>query len=225
MFMTGAYHAVRLPPDLRRDKVWAALWCHYFSARIRSQDCVADFGCGYGHFINHVVARRRIALDSWPEFTRFIAPGIECITGSLDKLADIPDHSIDYAFASNVAEHITKDEFAAFLAQLTTKLTPEGTLTLLQPNYRFAYREYFDDYTHISVYSHISLHDFLEAHGYEVLEMHPRFLPLSVKSRLPVASFFIWLYLYLPFRPLGKQMLVRARPHRHADRDVAVSTR
>jgi len=30
--------------------------------------CVLDLGCGYGDFINNVVARRRIAVDSWSIF-------------------------------------------------------------------------------------------------------------------------------------------------------------
>jgi hypothetical protein len=54
----------------------------------------------------------------------------------------------------------------------------------------------------------------LTAHGWEVLEVHPRFLPLSVKSRLPTWPILIGIYLRLPFKPLGKQMLIVARPSR-----------
>ena len=64
----------------------------------------------------------------------------------------------------------------------------------------------------MSVYSHISLADFLRANGWEVLEVRPRFLPLTVKSRLPVWPALIGLYLKSPFKPLGKQMLITARP-------------
>ena len=53
---------------------------------------------------------------------------------------------------------------------------------------------------------------FLAASGYEIVEVVPRFLPLTIKSRLPVWPALIRLYLSLPFRPLGKQMLVVARP-------------
>ena len=86
-------------------------------------------------------------------------------------------------------------------------------MTILQPNYGY-HREYFDDYTHISVYSHIGVADFLAANGYEVIEVRPRFLPLTVKSRLPVSPLLIALYLKSPFKPMGKQMLLRARPRR-----------
>ena len=64
----------------------------------------------------------------------------------------------------------------------------------------------------MSIYSLVSLADFLVANGYEVLEVRPRFLPLTVKSRLPVSPFLIGLYLASPFKPMGKQMLLVARP-------------
>ncbi len=98
------------------------------------------------------------------------------------------------------------------LRQLRQKLKPGGTLNLLQPNYRFAYREYFDDYTHVTVYSDRSLCDFLAANGFEVLACRPRFLPLTVKSRLPVSALLIRLYILSPWKILGKQMLVRCTP-------------
>ena len=62
--------------------------------------------------------------------------------------------------------------------------------------------------------AHISLADFLEANGYEVVEVRPRFLPLTVKSRLPVWPPLIAAYLASPLKPLGKQMLLVARPRR-----------
>jgi hypothetical protein len=100
------------------------------------------------------------------------------------------------------------------LAALRRKLSEGGTLTIVQPNYRYAYREYFDDFDHKSVYSHVSLADYLAANGYEVFRVEPRFMPLSVKGRLPVTPLLIRAWLASPVKPLGKQMLVRARPRR-----------
>ncbi len=101
-------------------------------------------------------------------------------------------------------------DFARVLKILRNKLAGNGTLNILQPNYRYAYREYFDDYTHVSVFSHISIVDFLNANGFDVIEIWPRFLPLTVKSRLPVSPGLIKAYLASPIKPLAKQMLVRA---------------
>jgi len=207
-----SYHDSRLVKDERRSTVWRALWRNYFRHRIAADDCVLDLGCGYGEFINNVTARRRIGLDAWDGIRRHLDPSVEAIVGSVTDLGGVADRSVDFAFASNLFEHISQSDFAKVLAALKSKLSAKGTLTILQPNYRYAYREYFDDYTHVSVYSHISLADFLTANGYEVLEVRPRFLPLTVKSRLPVSAALIRLYLASPFKPLGKQMLLVARP-------------
>lgn len=212
--MIEGYHDTRLAHDPRRDTVWKALWRYYFRHRVRPSDTVLDLGCGYGDFINNVVAKRRIALDLWPGFERHLDKDVEAVVAPVSDLSKIAGASVDFAFASNLFEHVAQDEFAAALASLREKLSPDGSLTILQPNYRYAYREYFDDYTHVSIYSHISLCDFLAANGFEPVEVRPRFLPLTVKSRLPTWSPLIGLYLNSPVKPLGKQMLVRARPIR-----------
>ena len=210
--MTSGYHDSRLVYDAKRAVVWKALWRYYFCNRINTESAVLDMGCGYCEFINNVVARERIALDTWPEFEQHLNPGIRAILSSVTDLSDIADRSIDYAFASNLFEHLTQSDASDALVQLRAKLKPDGRLTLLQPNYRYCTSEYFDDYTHVSVWSHVSIADFLGAHGFEVIELHPRFLPLTIKSHLPVWSPLIGLYLALPFSPMGKQMLVSARP-------------
>jgi SAM-dependent methyltransferase len=208
----GIYHATRLAPDPRRDVLWQSLWRYYFSKWITPDDCVVELGCGYGNFINAVVAKRRIALDTWPAFPRYLSPGVEAVLGPATELGFLDDHSVDFVFASNLFEHLPHAEFRMVLDGLRNKFSPRGMLTILQPNYRYAYREYFDDYTHITVYSHISISDFLAAHNYEVLEIQPRFLPLTIKSRLPVSPWLIRAYLLSPLKWQGKQMLIRARP-------------
>lgn len=210
--MNEGYHDTRLAHDPKRAKVWRALWRYFFSRRVRPDDVVLDLGAGYGDFINSVTARRRIAVDLWPGVADHVEPGVEVMIGAADRLDSLADGSVDYAFASNLFEHLTQEQFASALRALRRVMSPQGRLTILQPNYRYAYREYFDDYTHVTVYSHVSLADFLEAQGWSVEENRPRFLPLTVKSRLPVWGFLIGAYLASPFKPMGKQMLLVARP-------------
>lgn len=210
--LNAGYHQSRLTSDPKRDVVWRALWRYHFRRLVSPDDCVLDLGCGYGSFINQVVARRRIAVDSWEDFPAFLAPGVEAVVGGVTDLGFLPDRGVDFAFASNLFEHVPRGDFARVLDTLRGKLSTRGTLNILQPNYRYAYREYFDDFTHVAVYSHISLADFLTANGYQVLSVIPRFLPLTVKSRLPVSSWLIRAYLASPIKLLGKQMLITARP-------------
>ena len=210
--MTKGYHQTRFPFDARREMLWATLCESYFQKQVAPDDCVLELGAGYGHFINNVRCRRKLALDSWVGMLPFLKSDVTGIVSAATDLSAIEDASVDFAFASNIFEHLTQDQLAVTLEQLRRKLKTSGTLNILQPNYRFAYREYFDDYTHVAIYSDRSLVDFLEAHGFRVLECHPRFLPLTIKSHLPVFPFLIRAYLRLPFKPMGKQMLIKAIP-------------
>ena len=81
-----------------------------------------------------------------------------------------------------------------------------------QPNYRYAYREYFDDYTHVTPLDHMSLTQLLTVSDFQVTHVEPKFLPYSMKSRLPTAGWLVSLYLHLPLRLSAKQMLCVATP-------------
>jgi SAM-dependent methyltransferase len=212
--MIDGYHASRMAPDPRRAILWTTLCRYYFNGMIPPECCVLDMGCGYGDFINNVTARRRIAVDIWPDFPRHVAPEVQAHVRSVTDLSFLADDSVDFAFASNLFEHLTQADFVTALGQLRTKLRARGRLVILQPNYRYAYRDYFDDYTHIAVYSHVSLVDILASNGYEVLDVYPRFLPLTIRSRLPVWPILIRAYLRSPLKPFGKQMLLLATPRR-----------
>jgi SAM-dependent methyltransferase len=210
--MMDHYHQTRFINDPRRLVLWQSLWRFYFSHLIEEGDTVLDLGCAYGNFINQVQAKKRIAVDRWPGFTNHIEPGIQTIVADITDLSAVENASVDFAFASNVFEHMSQNDTAITLAQLKHKLSSRGQLVILQPNYRYCASEYFDDYTHISIWSHISLADFLVANGYEVSKVVPRFLPLTIQSRFPVHPFLIALYLRSPFKPFSKQMLLMARP-------------
>jgi SAM-dependent methyltransferase len=208
--MSSQYHETRFAYDARRETLWKTLCDAYFSKLIRPDFHVLELGAGYADFINNVRCAKRSAIDQWDRLPELTAPGVETHVGSVVSLDAFPDASVDFVFASNLFEHLTQQEFAAVLAALRRKLKPHGTLNILQPNYRRAYREYFDDYTHVAVYSDISLCDFLQANGYRILASHPGFLPFSLKSRFPVAPWLIRLYLRLPWKPMAKQMFIRA---------------
>lgn len=204
------YHDTRFSYDSRRELLWKTLCSSYFQRLVPIEASVLELGAGYGHFINNIHCTHKIALDLWEGMREYLAPDVIGHTGNAADLSCIPDNSVDFVFASNLFEHLSQKDFSLILMQLRLKLRSGGTLNILQPNFRFAYREYFDDYTHVSIYTDRSIVDFLASHGFTVIECKPRFLPLTVKSRIPVLPFLIRLYLALPFKPMGKQMLVRA---------------
>jgi len=211
------YFQTRFAPDPRRELLWGTLYRYYFAQMISGTDCVLELGAGYGSFINQVVAKRRIAIDSWDGFIHYLQPRIEGRICDVTDLSFLEPSSVNFVFASNLFEHISQKDFSSVLSQLKKALATNGTLNILQPNYYYSYREYFDDYTHRTVYTHTSISDFLEAHGYHIIECRPRFLPLTVKSRLPVSPLLIRLYLSFPWKPFAKQMFIRAGLKNHSD--------
>ena len=211
MIKTSGYHNTRLSYNKKRKIVWGALWDLFFRRYIKYQDTVVDLGCGYGEFINSIQSENRIAVDIWPGVKEYLHSNITPIVSDLKNLDFLSDDSVNCFLASNLFEHLPKEHLVILLNEIFEKLKINGYLIVIQPNYRYAYKEYFDDFTHISIYSHISLSDLLASVGFSIEMCKPRFLPLTIKSRFPVSRFLIFIYLMLPFKPFGKQMLIIAK--------------
>src|SRR5437868_4796404 len=94
------YFKTRLSFDARRELLWKTLCESYFSKIISEDYTVLELGAGYGHFINNVKSRHRIAVDRWEGFQKYLQPGVMGRTGSVTDLAFIEDGSIDFVFAS-----------------------------------------------------------------------------------------------------------------------------
>lgn len=205
-----AYHPIRFPPDPRRRVLWQTLLACEFQKQIPPDGVVLELGAGYGHFINQVKSRRRLAVDVWAGMLQHLDAGVEGLVTDIARLEDVADGSLDYVFSSNCFEHVSQQKLIDCLAQLRRKMKPGAMLTIVQPNFKYCAREYFDDYTHVSTYTAQGLGDLLAANGFRVVRCVPRFLPLTIKSRLPVHPWLIRLYLMSPFKPLAKQMLLSA---------------
>lgn len=81
---------------------------------------------------------------------------------------------------------------------------------ILSPNFKYYYKVYFDDYMHKSIITDKSLKDMLQASGFSIEKIYPKFLPFSAESKLPKSSLLLRLYLKSPCKPLAGQMLVIA---------------
>jgi len=139
------------------------------------------------------------------------AKGVETHVGSCTQLAFAEAGRFDVVFASNLFEHLTLPDLEQTLREVRRVLKPGGKLLVLQPNFRYSYRDYFDDYTHVMIYTDRSLCDVLAAAGLEPVRVLPRFIPFSMKSRLPALTPLVWLYLRSPIRPCAGQMFIVAR--------------
>lgn len=208
---TDQYYKTRFVFDKGRTKVWKAI-NEYLQHFIPSGATVLDIGCGYSDFINGIQASQKYAIDLNREMAEFISdPKINFTAQSVLEEFDVPDATLDVVFASNLFEHFNDHELDILIANVKAKLKVGGRLILIQPNIYYAYREYWDDYTHKKAFSHTSLHDFLESKGFDVIHMKKQFIPFSLKSRLPKSYWLTKLYLASPIKPMGKQMLLIAK--------------
>ena len=208
--VTG-YHTAHLPEDPARAVVWKVVADH-LSEWVPAGARVLEIGAGYCAWINSVVAARRVAVDIWPDVVRYANDGVEARV--LDASRDLPtlgDAAFDVVLASNILEHFEPGVAARVVDDVGRVLKPAGRFIIIQPNFRYAAKHYFDDYTHRSVFTDVSLPNLLRAHGFAIDRVDPRFLPYSMRgTKLPIRPWTVRAYLRSPFRPMAGQMLVIA---------------
>jgi SAM-dependent methyltransferase len=212
--MAGAvtgYHTAHLPEDPARAVVWKVV-AEHLSAWIPPRAGVLEIGAGYCDWINNVAAATRVAVDIWPEVVRHADPGVNALV--LDASRDLPTlgtAAFDVVLASNILEHFEPGVTASVVDDVARLLKPGGRFIVIQPNFKYAAKHYFDDYTHRSVFTDVSLPNLLRAHGFAIDRVDPRFLPYSMRgTKLPIRPWTVRAYLRSPFRPMAGQMLVIA---------------
>ena len=205
----NGYYQTRFSYAPGRGGVWRVI-SRYLERYLPPRAAILDLGAGYCSFINHVRAGEKHALDVFPGFVDYAAADVRTYVSACWDLSAFNDGQLDIVFTSNVLEHLSRAEVLDTLHEVRRALKPGGRLLIIQPNFRYCAREYFDDYTHQTVFSHVSLADLLASVGFRVDVVIPRFLPLTLKSRLPQWPWAVALYLRLPVRPMAKQMLLVA---------------
>ena len=126
-------------------------------------------------------------------------------------LDTLPAEAFDAVLGSNILEHFAPDTVPAVVGGIARLLRPGGRLLVVQPNFRHAWRSYFDDYTHRSIFTDVSLPALLRAHGFTIDRVEARFLPYSMRgTRLPITQSLVSAYLRSPLKPMAGQMLVIA---------------
>jgi SAM-dependent methyltransferase len=206
--MAPDYFQTRYTFDKGRKEVWKAV-CEYLSRYISPQAAVLDIGSGYCDFINNVKAKSKVAIDFDLNSKQYCNSDVTFIHQSALEMG-FDEHVFDVVFASNFFEHLTDSELDIVTSKIYKSLKENGKLILIQPNYYYAYRTYWDDFTHKKAFSHVSLPDFLVTKGFKIIKTEKKFLPFSFKSLLPKSYYLTKLYLKSFWRPFAKQMLVIA---------------
>jgi ubiquinone/menaquinone biosynthesis C-methylase UbiE len=189
-----------------RESVWRVLVQDFFQQYVRPDDVVLDMACGHCAFINNVVCARKIGVDRNSDAVKYARPDVEFITADS---TDIPldDASVDTVFISNFFEHLSRASLLETIMECHRILRSGGRVLVLQPNVRFAYRDYWMFLDHITPIDDRMLQEAFELNGFVLRKRIVRFLPYTTQSRLPRADFLVRLYLRVPiaWRILGKQ--------------------
>lgn len=208
--MDPSYFDSRYTPHPDRKRVWQAI-CEYLQKYVAPSSTVMDVGAGYCDFINQIQAPTKYAVDTNPETARWCAPDVRFFQATPIEALDFPNNSVDVIMTSNLLEHLTPPQCSALFDRFEDLLNTGGKLIVIQPNYYYCSRRYWDDFTHVRAFSDVSLTDFLHSRGYRMLAVEKRFLPFSFKSRVPKSYWMTKLYLASFWRPLAAQMLIVAQ--------------
>ena len=199
----------RYPNVAYRKRVWREI-VRAVSLDAPKAESVLELGAGYCDFINQIRAARKYALDANPDVADYCMPDVRFLHQPAGSPIEIPHRSVDVVLASNLLEHLSDRQRSDLFDQFENLLNERGKIILIQPNYYYCYREYWDDFTHVKAFSHVSLTDFLLSRGYKIVRAEKRFLPFSFKSALPKSYWITRLYLLSSWRPFAKQMLIVA---------------
>ncbi len=195
----------------RRD-MWRVLCRDWFQRFVPAGSTVVEVGAGHCEFINAIQADRKIAVDINPDTAEHAAGDVEIVLADSTAMDAVDSRSVDVVFMSNFLEHLGRDAIADTFTECRRILKPAGRILVLQPNVRYAYRDYWMFFDHVTPIDDRALCEILEVVGFAVSRNIPRFLPYTTKSRLPKSLFLLRLYLKIPllWRFLGGQAFVVA---------------
>ncbi len=203
----SSYHDSRFVFDKKRELLWSVLTEYLQNRFFNDATVIVDFGAGYCNFINNVNSRKKYAIDSWHGIKDYAVSDVSCLTSGVSDLESFKNE-VDVIFASNVLEHLDNKDVSKFMVAAKKALKKNGRLIILQPNFKYSYASYFDDYTHKSIWTDVSMQDFANSFGFRTEFVARKFLPLSLKSRLPVIPVLIRWYLKSRVKPMAGQMLL-----------------
>jgi SAM-dependent methyltransferase len=207
--VNSAYLGSRLAFDARRKRLWPVL-CRFLQRDIPPAARILDLGAGHCDFINCIQASEKHVVDVFDGVRSYAAPDVRVHVMSCVSLNGFADASLDAVFASNLLEHLLADDVLLTVREVRRALRPGGRFLIIQPNFRYCFREYFDDYTHKTVLTDTSLSDLLISEGFLIRRLIPRFLPFSIKGRSWTPGWLLGLYLASPVKPRAGQMYVVA---------------
>jgi SAM-dependent methyltransferase len=197
-----------------KEAVWREIGRFLQRRYIPESSRVLDIAADVGYFIRNIRAAERWASDlrdtsaSMPKDVRFIQ------TDGLSLAEATPNDYFDVVFMSNYLEHLGSAESVIEQLRVAHRLLRAGgRVVILQPNIKLVGAAYWDFIDHKVPLTEVSLVEAATLAGFETSELVTRFLPYSVKGRLPAHHLLVRAYLTFPpaWFLLGKQTLYVGR--------------
>ncbi len=209
-------YANRFDYQQKKAKIvlWKTLINNFLQKYISPEASVLDIGGGYCEFINNIRAKEKYLIDLNPDAVKFADPDVKVVNINIleTEAQQQFNQSLDIIFISNFFEHLNnKEELIEILAFCFEILKPGGSLLIIQPNFKYAIKEYYDFIDHQLPITHLSLKELLETIGFEIKVLIPKFLPYSTKGK-PTSPQLLQAYLKLPllWHFFGAQMFIQA---------------
>lgn len=197
----------------QKQIVWKEIASYVYDLANRPRT-VLDPAGGMCEFINNVPSSEKWAIDLNKEFLeRYADKSVNKVFGN-NLTVKLPDNYFDLIFISNFLEHLeNQEQVAEFLQKMFQSVKQNGFIVIMGPNFKYAFREYFDFADHTVCLSELGAAEHLTGAGFKISKIYPRFLPLSFRGGLPVNRFLVQAYLKMPFawRFFGKQFLIIAQ--------------
>jgi len=197
-----------------KSVLWKTLIEGFLQKHVGQNSVILDIGGGYCEFINQVQGREKYLIDFNPDSKIFADPDVNLLHIDILNLNEQKslNKRFDRIFISNFFEHLrNKEELIEVLVFCFNYLKPGGSLLVIQPNFKYSFKEYYDFIDHELPITHLSLQEVLQTIGFKIHVLIPRFLPYSTKGR-PASPKLLGLYLKLPllWNFLGGQMFIKA---------------
>ena len=205
------YIQSRFKYDNTRKKVWQAVVFYLQNKFFKKTNAVLDIASGYGDLINSVKATKKVAIDLDSSYSKFYDKSVNFINSNILKFNFSKIGKFDVIFCSNIIEHLSQEEGKILLIKLRDILNPNGLIIIIQPNFKYCYKSYFDDYTHQSIYTDVSMMGLLKSLNFKIQNCRPKFLPFSLNSFLPKTYFLTFIYIKLHFSLFSGQMMIVAK--------------
>lgn len=207
----------RFSPKQQDNKLnlWRVLIKQFLQKYIPENAEVLDIAGGYCEFINNVSAKTKFLVDLNPDSHNYANNDVTVLNQDILAMYDNNlslEKQFDRIFTSNFFEHLnSKEDLVKVLKFSFDHLKPGGSLLIIQPNFKYSYKEYYDFIDHHLPITHLSLQELLLTIGYQIDVMIPKFLPFSTKGR-PSSPALLKAYLMIPlaWKLLGSQMFIKA---------------